>query len=55
MSDMLESLASEKRIVAIGECGLDKHYLTDAVSMVEQERVLRLLMKVSYSLSSHRW
>ena len=32
--------------MAIGECGLDRHYLTDAASMMEQERVLRLLMKV---------
>ena len=44
----LESLAKERRIVAIGECGLDRHYLTDAASMMEQERVLRLLMKVRY-------
>ena len=45
--DFIDSLASEKKIVAVGECGLDKHYVTDAVSMAEQERVLRLLMRVA--------
>lgn len=34
------------RIVAIGECGLDKHYLTDEASFQEQQRVLRQLLKV---------
>lgn len=45
--DFIDSLAAEKKIVAVGECGLDKHYVTDAVSMAEQERVLRLLMRVA--------
>jgi Tat protein secretion system quality control protein TatD with DNase activity len=44
--NFIDQMASEKRIVAIGECGLDKHYLTDEISMSEQERVLRQLMKV---------
>ena len=35
----IDQLASEKRIVAVGECGLDKHYLTDDASMREQEQV----------------
>jgi TatD DNase family protein len=43
----IDSLAAEKKIVAVGECGLDKHYLTDDESMEEQERVLRLLMRVN--------
>lgn len=43
----IDSMAAEKRIIAIGECGLDKHYLTDAVTFAEQERVLRLLMRVA--------
>jgi hypothetical protein len=42
----IDSLAAEKKIVALGECGLDKHYLTDEVTFAEQERVLRLLMRV---------
>jgi TatD DNase family protein len=45
----IDSLASEKKIVALGECGLDKHYLTDEVSFAEQERVLRQLMRVGIS------
>ena len=40
-------LARTGKIVAVGECGLDKHYLTDDVSMAEQERVLRLLARVA--------
>ena len=45
--DFIDAMAAERRIVAIGECGLDKFYLTDDVSMAEQERVLRKLMRVS--------
>ena len=45
--EWIDELARTKQICAIGECGLDKHYLTDVVSMNEQERVLRLLMKVA--------
>lgn len=45
--DFINSMADQKKIVAVGECGLDKHYLTDEVSMHEQERVLRLLIKVA--------
>ena len=43
----IDDMATQKKIVAVGECGLDKHYLKDEVSMKEQERVLRMLMKVS--------
>ena len=43
----IDTMAAEKKIVAVGECGLDKHYLTDTVSFAEQERVLRLLMRVT--------
>jgi TatD DNase family protein len=42
----IASLAAEGRITAIGECGLDGHYLTDALSMRQQERVLRQLMRI---------
>ena len=45
--EWIDELARTNQICAIGECGLDKHYLTDPVSMNEQERVLRLLMKVA--------
>lgn len=45
--EFIDLMAAEKKIVAVGECGLDKHYLTDEASMIEQERVLRLLMKVA--------
>jgi len=44
--EFIEELAKQKKIVAIGECGLDKHYVTDEKSFAEQERVLRKLMKV---------
>lgn len=43
----IDQMAAEGKIVAVGECGLDKHYLTDDVSMAEQERVLRLLIEVA--------
>lgn len=42
----IEQMAAEKRIVAIGECGLDGHYLTDAASLKAQEDVLRQLMRI---------
>jgi TatD DNase family protein len=45
--DFIDQMASEKRIVAVGECGLDKHYVTDDICMAEQERVLRKLMRVA--------
>lgn len=44
--DFIEEMIQQKKIIAIGECGLDKHYLTDDVSFAEQERVLRKLMKL---------
>ncbi|CAM9599870.1 unnamed protein product, partial [Ectocarpus fasciculatus] len=43
----IDAMAAERRVVAIGECGLDKFYLTDDISMAEQERVLRKLMQVA--------
>lgn len=45
--DFIEAAAMEGQIVAIGECGLDRFYLTDEVSMAEQERVLRRLMRIA--------
>ena len=42
----IEEMAKQKKIIAIGECGLDKHYLTDDLSFAEQERVLRRLMQL---------
>lgn len=48
--DFIEEQVKEKKIVALGECGLDKYYLTDEVSFAEQERVLRKLMKVKISI-----
>ena len=45
--DFIEEMAMAKQVVAIGECGLDKYYLTDDVSMAEQERVLRRLMRIA--------
>ena len=45
--NFIDQMATENRIVAVGECGLDKYYLTDDESMLEQERVLRLLMRVA--------
>jgi TatD DNase family protein len=45
--DFIEEMVKTKRIVALGECGLDKHYLTDEVSFAEQVRVLRKLMKIA--------
>ena len=45
--DFIKQMAESKQIIAVGECGLDKYYLTDEVSMKEQERVLRKLMRVA--------
>lgn len=42
----IEEMAKNRTIIAIGECGLDKHYVTDETSFAEQERVLRRLMQV---------
>lgn len=44
--NFIEEMAYKKAIIAIGECGLDKHYLTDETSFAEQERVLRRLMQI---------
>lgn len=40
-------MARQKKIIALGECGLDKHYLKDDTTFAEQERVLRKLMKIA--------
>jgi TatD DNase family protein len=45
--EFIENCAIEKKIVAIGECGLDAFYLTDTVSLQAQEEVLRKLLKVA--------
>lgn len=45
--DFIDLMAGEKKIIAIGECGLDRHYLTDDKIMAEQERVLRRLFQVA--------
>ena len=39
--------AREGSVAAIGECGLDAFYLSDAASLAEQERVLGQLMDVA--------
>lgn len=41
----IDQMASEGRIVAVGECGLDWYYVSDPESIAEQERVLRLLIE----------
>lgn len=43
----IEQKLQSKEIVAIGECGMDRHYLTDETALNEQERVLRRLAKVN--------
>jgi TatD DNase family protein len=43
----IEDMAAAKRLVAIGECGLDRHYVRAAPVMFEQERVLRCLMRIA--------
>lgn len=45
--DFIDQMAAEKKIVAVGECGLDLHYVTDPDALLEQERVLRKLMRVA--------
>jgi TatD DNase family protein len=45
--EFIDRMAAAGRLVAVGECGLDKFYLTDDVCMAEQERVLRKLMRVA--------
>ena len=39
-------MCTAKKIVAIGECGLDRHYVSDDESMAEQEEVLRKLCRL---------
>jgi len=43
----IDQMATEGKIVAVGECGLDRHYLTDQPSLDEQERVLVCLIDVA--------
>ena len=45
--DFIDDMCSQKKIVAIGEAGLDAHYVNHPVIMKEQIRVLRKLMKLS--------
>lgn len=49
----IDQMATEGRIVAIGECGLDWFYLSDAESVAEQERVLRLLIEGTRQVQGH--
>ena len=42
----IETMARDKKIVAIGECGLDKKYYDNDDAIAEQERVLRKLMRI---------
>lgn len=44
--DFIEAQLQAKTIVAIGECGMDGHYLTDAASIAAQEAVLRQLLRL---------
>eukprot|EP00640_Fibrocapsa_japonica_P003744 CAMPEP_0113935426 /NCGR_PEP_ID=MMETSP1339-20121228/2575_1 /TAXON_ID=94617 /ORGANISM="Fibrocapsa japonica" /LENGTH=295 /DNA_ID=CAMNT_0000937573 /DNA_START=167 /DNA_END=1054 /DNA_ORIENTATION=+ /assembly_acc=CAM_ASM_000762 len=41
------SKTANQRVAAIGECGLDRFYLTDEASWAEQERVLISLIEVA--------
>jgi Tat protein secretion system quality control protein TatD with DNase activity len=41
----IDRMCGEGKVVAVGECGLDAYYCTDAESLQEQERVLRLLIE----------
>jgi Tat protein secretion system quality control protein TatD with DNase activity len=43
--EFIDKMCAEGRIVAVGECGLDWHYLTDPACLAEQERVLRALIE----------
>lgn len=45
--EYIREMAVTKRLVAIGECGLDRHYVRAAPVMAEQERVLRCLMRIA--------
>lgn len=45
--DFIDEMCSARKIVAIGEAGLDAHYVNTPEVMAEQERVLRKLMKLS--------
>jgi TatD DNase family protein len=45
--EFIEQMAVEKRLVALGECGLDRHYVREEEVMREQERVLRRLMGIA--------
>jgi len=45
----IDQMASEGKIVAVGECGLDRFYVTDQASWDEQERVLVRLIEVAKS------
>lgn len=45
--EFIDQMATDKKIVALGECGLDRYYLNTTETNLEQERVLRLLMRVA--------
>jgi TatD DNase family protein len=45
--NFIQEMAAAKRRVAIGECGLARHYVRAAPVMAEQERVLRRLMNIA--------
>ncbi|CAM9134136.1 unnamed protein product [Choristocarpus tenellus] len=45
--DFIDQAAARGEVVAVGECGLDRFYLSDDSFLVEQERVLRMLLRVS--------
>eukprot|EP01033_Poteriospumella_lacustris_P015508 gene15509-11092_t len=44
--DFIEAQLQAKTIVAIGECGMDGHYLTDPAALAAQEAVLRQLLRL---------
>ena len=43
----IEQMVQEKRIIALGECGLDRYFIDTPETNAEQERVLRQLMKIA--------
>lgn len=45
--DFIDEMCTEHKIIAIGEAGLDAHYVNTPEVLAEQERVLRKLMKLS--------
>ncbi|CAM9657216.1 unnamed protein product [Discosporangium mesarthrocarpum] len=45
--DFIDQAAARGEMVAIGECGLDSYYVDNIVFLQEQERVLRLLLRVA--------